>query len=480
MKAFETTTKLMPHQKEAVAKVLPAKVNGLFMDMGTGKTRTAVELARIRSQKIDHVIWFTPVTLKNNVKREILKHTFCTEKDIYVFDDKTNARNTPDAMWYIVGIESMSSSARVVFALKNIVSDQTFVVLDESSYIKGHNSKRTKRITLFCEHSRYRTILTGTPITQGVVDLFSQMRFLSPKILGYRSFYSFAANHLVYSDKHKGLIIRSLNIDYLAKKIQPYVYQVTKEECLDLPPKRYKTFCCSMTKEQHEAYERAKDEILFEIDLEDFESYTIFRLFSALQGITCGFWNRRVNQDLKEESEHEFMEIKNNRMKTLMEAVESIPPEEKVIIWTKYRYSLEQIVKRISTKYGKETVAILHGGLNKKRKEAEEEKFRERARFLIATQATGSHGFTFNEAHYVIFYANNFKYSERLQAEDRCHRVGQKNTVLYIDIECSESIDERINSSLARKENAVMAFKREVDKVKATQKKKLRELVMSL
>lgn len=480
MRAFETTTSLMDHQKEAVAKVLPARVNGLFMEMGTGKTRTAIELARIRSQKIDHVIWFTPVTLKKNVKNEILKHTNCVEQDIYTFDDKTNVKNIPDAMWYIVGIESMSSSARVVFALRSIVTEKTFIVLDESSYIKGHRSKRTKRITHFCEESKYRTILTGTPITQGVVDLFAQMRFLSPKILGYRSFYSFAANHLVYSDKYKGLIVRSLNVNYLAKKIQPYVYQVTKDECLSLPLKLHKTFYCAMTQKQREAYERAKNEILLEIDLEEFETYTIFRLFSALQAIVCGFWNRRLDQDLTKKSEHEFLEFENNRINTLVDIVNGIPAEKKIIIWAKYRYCIEQIVARLTEKYSKDSIAVLHGGLNKKEKEREEEKFRNKARFLIATQATGSHGFTFNEAHYVIFYANNFKYSERLQAEDRCHRIGQNHSVLYIDIECDKSIDERINGALARKENAVKMFKKEVDKIKATKKEKIRELVMKL
>jgi len=107
------------------------------------------------------------------------------------------------------------------------------VICDESSYIKGHSAIRTNRITYISSRAKYRLALTGTPISQGVEDLFAQMRFLSPKILGYRSFYSFAANHLEYSDKYPGMVVRAHNLEYIAAKIQPYVYQVTKEECLD-------------------------------------------------------------------------------------------------------------------------------------------------------------------------------------------------------------------------------------------------------
>ena len=98
MKAFETTTELLPYQADAVAKILPSRVGALFMEMGTGKTRTAIELVKIRHRKIDRVLWFCPVSLKETVRREILKHTDCTDADICVFRGATNERNVnPDA-----------------------------------------------------------------------------------------------------------------------------------------------------------------------------------------------------------------------------------------------------------------------------------------------------------------------------------------------------------------------------------------------
>jgi SNF2 family DNA or RNA helicase len=474
MRSFVTTTKLMPHQVAAVNKILPTRTGALFAEMGTGKTRMAFELVARRQGKFDHVVYFCPVSLKETVRREILKHTDCTDADIYVFGDRTNETNLPRVMWYVIGIESMSSSIRVTLAVNRLITTRTFVILDESSYIKGAYSTRTLRITELSKRAKYRLILTGTPLSQGVVDLFAQMRFLSPKILGYESFYSFAANHLEYSEKYPGMIVRSHNTEYLAAKVQPYVYQVTKEECLDLPDKLYETRYFCMTHEQHQYYELAKDEIIADIQDDDIDSIVIFRLFSILQQIACGYWNRKISR-----GKYEKLEFDHNRLDTLLDTILDIPSGEQVIIWTKYRYGLEDIASALTEEFGAEFVAVYHGGLSEKQRNAQEDRFHAGARFFVGTPQSGGHGLTLNEAHYVIFYDNGFKYSERLQAEDRCHRIGQEHNVTYIDIQCTNSIDDRIATALANKGDVVAAFKAEVDKVKG-EKGGLRKLVKSL
>lgn len=473
MKTFETTTELMAHQVAAVDKVKPIRVGGLFCDMGTGKSRMAIDLVAKRVRKADKAIWFCPVSLKETVRQEILKHTDCLSADICVFGDRTTSRNLPKVRWYVIGIESMSSSNRVVSAVNQLVTEQTMVILDESSYIKGHRSVRTERLTFICAKAKYRLILTGTPLSQGVVDLFAQMRFLSPKILGYSSFYSFANNHLEYSDKYPGKIVRSHNTEWLAAKISPYVYQVTKEECLDLPDKLFDTRYFSLTAEQRHYYELAKDEILDMPD-DEMDSIAIFRLFSALQSITCGFWNRRL-----EKGEYEHLRFDHWRVETLLEVARDIPAQEKVIIWGKYKYDIEQIKAELEKQYGEGCVALFYGALSEKERVQQVDHFRNSARFFLATQSCGGHGLTLNEAHYVIFYNNAFKYSERIQAEDRCHRIGQEYKVTYVNIHCSYSIDDRIGAALAKKGNVVEDFKEEIDKVK-DQKAKIKGLIKAL
>jgi len=273
--------------------------------------------------------------------------------------------------------------------------------------------------------------------------------------------------------------VRSHNTEWIAAKIKPYVYQVTKDECLSLPDKLHESRFCSMTRQQREYYQQAKDEILLDIDYDDFESYTIFRLFTALQQIACGFWNRRWKDDNGQPQE-QFIEIEHCRMDVLMDAVTSTPEDKKVIIWAKNRYDIREIEQALTRQFGDGCCALFFGDLNENRRADEVEKFRGPARFFVSTPSCGGHGLTLNEAHYVIFYNNGFKFSERIQAEDRCHRIGQEHKVVYIDIWSDAGIDQRIDAALASKGNAVEAFKREVDKVKASSKEKLKELIKSL
>lgn len=463
----------MEHQRVAVDKMLPTRIGALFMEMGTGKSLTAIQLGLLRRGKIDRFVWFCPVSLKQTVRYEILKHTDCQPDDINVFSDKTTERNIPNCFWHIVGIESMSSSTRVICTVNKLITTRTMVVVDESSYIKGHNSSRTQRITHISERARYRLILTGTPISQGVVDLFAQMRFLSPKILGYRSFYSFSNNHLEYHEKFKGMIVRAHNTEYLAAKIEPYVYQVTKDECLDLPEKLYERRYFGMTLTQHYWYEETKDEILSECLEDDWSSISIFRLFGALQQIVSGFYNKKSGDS------QGFYQIENDRINTLIDVVTSIPPQEKVIIWAKYLYDIKQVTEALVTSFGADSVAQFHGSINEAKRAAQVELFRTAARFFVATPSSGGHGLTLNEAYYVVFYNNGFKYSERIQAEDRCHRIGQESKVVYIDLICEDSIDGRIMDALDGKGNVVEDFKEEVGKLK-DKKEKFKKLIKSL
>jgi len=467
-------TELLEHQSPAVEKLVGIRVGALFMEMGTGKTRTAIEIVHRRLDRIWNVIWFCPVSLKQTVAQEIRKHTDATEEDICVWNGTTNGRNLPDVFWNVVGIESMSASRRVILTANRAVCEFSMVIVDESSFIKGHRSARTSWITRIAERARYRMILTGTPLSQGVVDLFSQMRFLHPKILGYASFYSFAHNHLEYSEKYPGMIVRAHNTEWLAAKIQPYIYQVTKDECLDLPDKLFDSRYFCMSSEQRNAYEAAKEEILIDVHPDDFDSYTIFRLFGVLQQIVSGFWHR-----IRKGEPEEFLEFNSPRIDTLMELIEQLPMGEKLIIWAKFKYDIERIAEALRERFGELSTALFYGAISEKKRQIEVEKFRGAARFFLATQSCGGHGITLNESHYAVFYNNGFKYSERLQSEDRCHRIGQGLPVTYTDIICCESIDERIMTALWAKGNVIDRFKAEVDRVKGS-KSKIQELVRSL
>ena len=463
---MQRKTGLLPHQQSAVNKLKGLRVGGLFMEMGTGKTLTLIEFVRLRSHKIDRVVYFCPVNLKETVWHELHKHV--RQPSVYLFDDKTSQGKIPEAFWYVVGIESMGQSDRVALAANELITNQTFVVLDESDTCKNHAALRTQRITAMSMRAKYRMILTGTAVGEGIEDLYAQMYFLSPEILGYKSFYTFANNHLEYSDKYPGLVINHLNTDWIARKIEPYIYQVKKDECLSLPDKIYTTRYFSMSDEQERLYWQAKEEILMQCPDDEIDGYTIFRLFTALREIVSGFWLRYPERALRRcnNAPPELLCCQHRRVELLQSVLNEIPPTEKVIIWSHFHYGTQQIIEAIAREYGKESYTEYHGAVEDRDRQLE--RWRQEARFLIASPKCGGRGLTLNESAYVIFYNNDFPYRIREQAEDRNHRIGQKRKPLYIDLICSGSIDARIIRALNKKENLVKAFKRELDQLKTT------------
>ena len=466
---IDTKTLLYEHQQKAVAKLLPTRYNALFMDMGTGKTRTAIEILKIKQNKYNKVFWITPVSLKYNLFLEFIKHTNLSKDDIYMFNNKTNDTTDIKQNFIIVGLESISSSSRVYLALNKLINKNDYIVIDESNFIKG-NSKRNRRLKEITRDCKYRMILTGTPISQGIVDLYNQFSFLNPRILGYRSFYQFANQHLRYNKKIPYMIVGEYNQDYIAAKISPYTYQIKKDECLDLKDKKYIAKYFYMDYAQKKWYEDTKEEFF-----ENFISYeetSIFTLFQELQQIVSGF----IYVNKKAEY------ITNNRVNFLRDVIFEIDSKAKIIIWAKYTQDIKNIVEMIKKEFTDSKFVVFDGSKNENEKAKALDGFKNNPsiRFFIANQSTGAFGLNLTEATYTIFYNNGFKYSERIQAEDRNHRIGQNKEVTYIDIVCDSSIDERILLNLEVKGNVVNDFKRELNEIKDKKlRKSLLEAVVS-
>ncbi len=465
---------LLPHQIAAANKLKGLKVGALFMEMGTGKTLTAMELIRQRRRKISKVVYLAPVNLLHSVRSEFARHS--PETTVCQLDGSTK-EELLKAFVCLVGIESIAQSDRIYLSCNELIDENTCVILDESDTCKNHAALRTMRITAMGARAKYRFALTGTAVGEGIVDLFAQMKFLSPKILGYSSFYSFAANHLEYSENYPGMIVRSLKTDHIAKKIEPYVYQVTKAECLKLPPKIYRSHAFAMTDRQWGLYQWAKEDILLNCPDDEIDSYTIFRLFTALREIVSGFWNQtphpeswRCKNNLREPV---FHTCEHDRLDALEEAIATFPSDSKIIIWANFQYCAKQIIERLTEAYGGEAIATYTGETQDR--EGEIERWRGPARLLVASPKAGGRGLTLNESSAVIFYNNDFPYRLRAQAEDRCHRIGQGQSPTYIDL-VTGGIDGRIVQALAKKQSLAQEFRREVEKIKDAKSKRAKLL----
>ncbi|MCD3217435.1 DEAD/DEAH box helicase [Clostridium botulinum] len=439
-------TDLYKHQIKAVEKLSRIKVSALYMEMGTGKTRTALELIdkRIKKGRVNHVLWLCPCSVKENLRKDIIKHTGEEHKDLIT----------------ICGIETLSSSIKSNRQMLDLVQNkQCYLIVDESNLVKNFRAKRTKNIIRLAEHCKYKLILNGTPISRNEEDLFSQWYILDWRILGYQSFWSFAANHLEYDPNIPGRVVECLNTDYLVKKIAPYSYQVKKSECLDLPPKTYDTYYFYLSDEQEEEYERVKD--LFLACVDEFEPNTLYRLFTALQLVLSG---KKIVSNIREsiKSKNIFNSTEDNpRIEILQTIISEI--SEKVIIFCKYTQEIKDIVDLLNNQYGEGTAIPFHGELSLKKRQENLNKFCTTSRFLIANKTCAGYGLNLQFCNYIIYYSNDWDYSTRSQSEDRVHRIGQNKNVHIIDICASNKLDERILKCLWRKENLVDSFKKELE-----------------
>jgi SNF2 family DNA or RNA helicase len=449
-------TQLLPHQAAAFTKLSKLKVGALYMEQGTGKTRTTLELvkARLDKKKVEVVLWLCPCSVKRNLKEDIGYHCGVMPDEII-----------------IRGIESLSSSDRLYLMLTRLVTEyKVFLVVDESNLVKNKAAIRTSRIIELAKHCSYKMILNGTPVSKSEADMFAQWYILDWRILGYESYYSFAANHIEYwtiklpdgreivdRDRVKNV----LNISYLTEKIAPYTYQIKKSECLKLPEKRYRSRAFYMTDEQKKLYDRVKFDYLENVD--EFKSETIYKLFTALQHVTSG---RIVTTGPKERMlvENIFEDpAENPRIKELLYLIKDIDGE-KAIIFAKYQSELDEIAEMLN-RQGK-TYTMFTGKVNQTQRQANRELFRGPVQFLLANKTCGAYGLNLQFCHNVIYYSNDFDLATRMQSEDRVHRIGQTNPVNIYDIYSPGCIDEFISDCLSRKEDMVARFKAEISKLK--------------
>ena len=456
-------TELYDYQQKAVEKLRKIKVGALYMEQGTGKTRTTLELVKVRieKKKVDVILWLCPCSVKKNLREDIVYHCGDMPNEII-----------------IKGIESLSSSDRLYLQLLDLVEKYSvYLIVDESNLVKNKKAIRTERIIRLSSQCQYKIILNGTPVSRNEADMFAQWYILDWRILGYKSFYSFAANHLEYreikmpdgSRVTTNKVTNVLNVDYLAEKIAPYTYQILKSDCLELPKKHYYTSYFFMTREQEKIYANVRYEYLLNVD--EIREDTIYKLFTALQHVVSG---RNVTSFpiFRMETEPIFDHyMENPRMRALKGIVEDMA-DEKCIIFAKYQQEIDDICDML--KNMDLSCVMFTGKVSQKKRQENRAAFRDNVQFLVANKMCGAYGLNLQFCHNVIYYSNDFDLATRMQSEDRVHRIGQNNDVNIYDIYCPRTIDELIVDCLYKKERLVDRFKAEIGKVKDYGKRKIK------
>ncbi len=401
------------HQRDALQLSWKADAFALFMEMGTGKSK----VRKAERMALEQVFTSSPDTLK------IL----------------------------IMNVEAFSTQKGTDFAQRFILAHRVLLTVDESTTIKNPKARRTKTLMKLAINAPYRRILTGFPITQSPLDLYSQAELLAPNMLGYTSFFSFQNRYAQIINRQLAQrtfrqVVGYQNMEELSEKVGHFSYRVLKKDCLDLPDKVYQRREVALTPEQKRVYKELQEYAIAELEGAEMVSVnSVLTQLLRLHQVVCGY----VKNDSGEE-----VEIPNQRMDELMSVLEEV--RGKVIVWANYRHDIKNIVSTLQKTYGVESVASYFGDTPSEERQEIITRFQDpdsELNYFVGNTQTGGYGITLTAAQNVVYYSNNFDLEKRLQSEDRAHRIGQTNKVTYVDLVAKDTVDEKIVKALRNKLN---------------------------
>jgi len=442
------------HQRQALIKGADKLNFAYFLEMGTGKTKVAIDNIAYLYQKkeINVAIVIAPNSVYKNWIKEIEIHSPVENYTMFIWKDDKKINYQIDKLNYVLmNIEALSHDKGYEF-LKKLVTDignKAIAIVDESTTIKSNTAQRAKNICKLSSLIKYKRILTGSPVTKSPLDLYQQCAFLSKELLGYSSFVAFRSRYAVMKQINMGanryvmVPVYYTNLDELENKLKQFSYRVRKKDCLDLPPKNYQQRYITLNAIQTKAYADLKRHA--RAIIEDKEVSFANKLTEILK------LHQVCNGYLKT-NEGEIVPFDNDpKLNELLNIIEE--SEGKFIIWATYIHNIEMIIKTLKEKYGDESTVCIYGAVSTENRKKAVEAFQsnDNVRFFVGNPTTGGYGLTLTEASYVVYYSNSYNLEVREQSEDRAHRIGQKKSVTYVDLIVDKTIDSHIISALKRK-----------------------------
>lgn len=397
-------TNLLPKQTECLQHLLKWKVGAIFMDAGTGKTRVAMEI--VSTSPCDAIIWIAPLRTIPNLRSEI---------------DKWGGEQRPT---YFYGVESIGLSDRIYLEVFNLLKacENPFIVVDESLKIKNIEAKRTKRLLELSKLAEFKLILNGTPLSKNLLDLWSQMEFLSPRILNmnFAKFKHTFCNYTTITKTHgRRSVVREFitgyeNIDYLYSLIEHYVYRCDLRLNVS---QLYNVIRYTVGEDELSVYTDIKERFLDD-EMMEFRNNNIFlEMTQKMQHAYCCTEDKFAKLDLL------FKEI----------------PQAETIIFCRYVDSRQECERR----YGKAKVLSYQ-------KEAL--------------------GLNLQSYRYTVYFDKIWDYALRMQSSRRTYRTGQEFDCIYYDLTGDVGLERLIDANIEKKVSMTEYFKK---KTKAEVKRML-------
>lgn len=384
-------------QIQAFEKFKKLKVGALFMQMGTGKTKVAIEL--VDYNKCDLLVYVAPFSTLKNIENEFIKWGL----------------QTP---YKLIGYETISSSDKQYLELLNQLDNKkVFIVVDESIFIKNEETKRFRRLLNIRKKCEYALILNGTPLTKNEWDLYNQMEFLSPLIIkmSRTEFLNTFFKKITYKKKGQRentfYKFSEVNAELLYKMIEPYIFKCdlnfTKNETSE---------CYYVAYEDENDYYLEKEKKLEEY-MENRRSETIVNMLTSLNVISANY-SKKNDEVIK------YIEGKQ------------------IIVFCGFIEEIKYISNKID--------CYVITGCTKNRDEIIE-KFKNDAKPLLMTFGVGSYSLNLQFCNEIVYSSINFDFAKMEQSKYRIKRIGQEQDIKYTYFLTDLGINKLILENIEKK-----------------------------
>jgi len=414
---------VLPHQLEALNRAWGNPSSFFAHDMGSGKSLTLLLFwdALFKASLIDEAWAVVPNSLIDNWHEQVATWT---------------PWNTPKISVY--GILSLSAG-NLPAKLVKASHPRLAVAVDESQRIKNAQAKRTKVMHEIGKHAGFRSCLTGTNITKGIEDLYSQYNFLDPTILGYKSFYAFRNRYCVMGGFENRQIVGYQDVAELMELIAPYTHVV--KDPVKLPPQSQEIRMVSLSEEQRRLMDELRTQMQTEMAGTKLTVDNVLAYYTRGAQIMGGFFPMEEGRVARLTS--------NPKLDELMEIVQGT--DQKIVIFCRFVAEANLVID-----------ALVKAGISARQIKAKDPNLMQQVtefrtdpdiQCIVSTYAMGSVGFTLVEGKLLVEYSGTFNYEESVQARKRIHRIGQEDQTKVIRLMANCKLDKVMKDIADKKQD---------------------------
>lgn len=417
----------------------------LLMEMGTGKTITAIGIAGVLylSGKINRVLVVAPLSILGVWEEEFAKFaafpyhlTVLRGNSVKKRALLANVKPRDSLQVVVVNYES----ARILQP-ELLKYNADLIIADEGHKLKENRSQQSKTMHTLGDQAQYKLLLTGTLITNREIDAYSQYRFLNSKIFG-TSFYTFRNRFFYMSGygQHTPVFKKDMTEDFL-RRLHSIAFRVTKSECLDLPAVTEEIRTVDLEPKAMKLYRELEEESFAELKTSEVSAPNILTKLLRLSQVTGG----HLTDD--EYDTHLVSTAKLNALSDIIDC--SVEEGKKLVIMARFVPELNDILSLLEKKgIG---YAVVRGGVKDRAEQVRRFQNDEDCLVFVGQIAAAGLGITLTAASTMVFYSLDYSMSNYDQAKARIHRVGQHENCHYIYLIARNTVDRKILRALRDK-----------------------------